>query len=99
MTEVDPVVQRLQEKIEKKKQNYLEARSKKIDKVLREFLNKNGWNGTTVDAIRLMKGYAICLHSGGKVTIERSKPEDVTIGYHDPLDHEILEEMRKEKND
>ena len=50
----------------------------------------------TVDAIRLMKGYAICLHSGGKVTIERSKPEDVTIGYHDPLDHEILEEMRKE---
>ncbi|MBQ1295056.1 MAG: hypothetical protein IIY21_13525 [Clostridiales bacterium] len=71
MTEVDPVVQRLQEKLEKKKQNYLEARSKKIDKVLREFLNKNGWNGTTVDAIRLMQGYAVTFGAKGKVTIEK----------------------------
>ena len=71
MSEVDPVIANLQEKMEKKKQNYIEARSKKIDKVLREFLNKNGWNGTTVDAIRLMQGYVVTFGVKGKVTIER----------------------------
>ena len=71
MTEKDPVIQKLEAKIEKKKQNYIEARSKKIDKVLREFLGKNGWNGTTVDAIRLMQGYAVTFGAKGKVTIER----------------------------
>ena len=71
MTEKDPVIAKLQEKMEKKKQNYIEARSKKIDKALREFLNKNGWNGTTEDAIRLMQGYAVTFGAKGKVTIER----------------------------
>lgn len=71
MTEVDPVIAKLQEKMEKKKQNYIEARSKKIDKVLREFLNTHGWNGTTVDAIRLMQGYVVTFGAKGKVTIER----------------------------
>ena len=52
-------------------QNAMKARSKKIDKVLREFLNKNGWNGTTVDAIRLMQGYVVTFGAKGKVTIER----------------------------
>ena len=72
MSEVDPVIAKLQEKMEKKKQNYLEARSKKIDKVLREFLFSQGWDGESKeDAIRLMKGYAIAFGAYGKVTIER----------------------------
>ena len=72
MTEKDPVIQRLEAKIKKKKQNYLEARSKKIDKVLRQFLFSKGWDGQSKeDAITLMQGYSIAFGAKGKVTIER----------------------------
>jgi len=96
---VDPVVQRLQAKLEKKKQNYLEARSKKIDKVLRGFLNKHGWDGTIESAITIMRGWSIAIGYKGEVFIQMNPNYfEVTgeIEGENPLTPEFVEQIKIE---
>lgn len=74
MTDKDLMVQKIQDGMEKKRKNYIIARSKKTCKVLQQFLISQGWDGQNMDdAIRLMKDHAICYGLKGEVSIVRKK--------------------------